>query len=136
MNMLLIIHHPDVQDKEKLHARIDVYSESSYFIYDNIAIVKTTCNTKELYEKFTEDGFETTQMLIAFFSNEYLGFWGRMNAELWQWLDQNQDNNSLSNSQMDEIVSLKLELERVKNEHENLKEKISYLQTKNERKTK
>lgn len=136
MNILLIIHHPDVQEKDKLHARIEAYSESSYFIYDNIAIVKTAFNTKELYEKFIEEDFETTQMLIVFFSNEYLGFWGRMNAQLWQWLDKNQSNNSLSNNQIDEIVALKSKLEQCETQNKTLRDKLLYSKTKNERKTK
>lgn len=136
MNILLIIHHPDVQEKDKLHARIEAYSESSYFIYDNIVIVKTPFNTKDLYDKFTEEDFETTQMLIVFFSNKYLGFWGRMNVQLWKWLEQNQDNNSLSDNQGDEIILLQSKLEQLEAQNKSLKEKISYLQTKNERRTK
>ncbi len=136
MNILLIIHQSDAQERDKLNARIEAYSDSSYFISDNIVIVKTTFSTKDLYEKITEEDFETTQILIVFFSNEYLGFWGRMNAQLWRWLEQNQDNDPLSNSLVDEIASLKAQLDELQAENKKLKEKISYSQIKGGRKMK
>ncbi len=131
MNILLVIFNKDIENPDVFKDRIKALGET-FYIFDNIAFVETESSTQEAYEKISFGMYENTSILILYVHNEMLGFWGRMNVKLWDWLGEREEKTKkgLAQNYVTEIQSRDLELERKNNLIKELKsEKENYLQS-------
>lgn len=135
MNILLVIFNKDIENPDVFKDRIKALGET-FYIFDNIAFVETQNSTQEAYEKISDGMYENTPILILYVHNEMLGFWGRMNVKLWNWLDEREERtkNGLASNYIEDIRRKDLELnelnkltEKLKLENENYQQSSKLL---------
>ena len=135
MNILLVIYNKDIESPDVFKDRIKTLGDT-FYIFDNMVLVETDSSTKEAYEKLSMDAYEKSSMLILYVRNEMLGFWGRMNVELWTWLDEREEKtkDGLMLNYIAEIYKRDLQIkqqteliEKLKSENEEYQKSIETL---------
>lgn len=135
MNILLVIFNKDIENPDVFKDRIKTLGEI-FYVFDNMVLVETDNSTKEAYEKLSIDAYEKSSMLILYIRNEMLGFWGRMNTQLWSWLEDREEKtkDGLILNYIAEIYKKDLQIkqqteliEKLKSENENYQKSIANL---------
>ena len=135
MNILLVVFNKDIENPDVFKDRIKALGDT-FYIFDNMALVETDNSTKEAYEKLSIDIYEKTSMLILYVRNEMLGFWGRMNVNLWSWLEDREEKakDGLMQNYIAEIYKRDLQIkqqteliEKLKSENEDYRKSIETL---------
>ncbi len=123
MNILLIIVNKNIENFSVFKDRVNSLGDA-FFFFDNMILVETDCNTKEAYDKLSANGFEQTSMLIIYFTNELLGFWGRMSTKLWDWLSEKETttNDGISQSYINTIMEQNSIINELKDKNISYKE--------------
>lgn len=139
MNILLIIFNSDIESPDVFKDRIKALGET-FYISDNIVFVETDSSTQEAYNKISSNEYEQSSMLILYVHNKMLGFWGRMNTQLWDWLGEKEERtkDSLTSNYVSEIFKLsedkeelEWELKRIKSDLEDSQKTIENLYVQN-----
>ena len=80
----MVIYNPAI-DNDILKDRIKSFGPN-YTFWGNHWFIKTTCTTKDVYEKLSSNEFEAAAILVVELSQNALNYYGRMNTSLWDWL--------------------------------------------------
>lgn len=127
MHILLVLFENNIENVSILKDRINSLGETLYLFNDNIVLIETEHNTKSAYELISNNDTDHNSILIIEVRNEYLGFWGRMNTDVWSWLDckETPSYKEISEFFSTEINSLNSQIQSLEIYIKDLNEKLS-----------
>ena len=126
MNLLLIIFNKDIKNLKTLNDKIYSLGDT-FYVFDNVIFLETEESTKSFYDRLSKYEIDTSSLLVLYVTNKELGFWGRMDTELWKWLEEkgeqcNGDGLELNYAQ--ELRNLTIEGIHLTHENKKLKEQL------------